>query len=402
MQADKAPADLANMSRPRPRGRNGGATLIVVVAAVLAVGLSLPPWPALTGDSSGPSPDSSPPSTPDPGVAIRHGALWLSSEEVAGLPMSGAAWQRLEAVAADGPGRAVDVSNQDSQHGLQVMAVALVAARRDDDGTRTAVSDAIDAVIDTESGKTGGHSKRNRVLGVGRNLASYVIAADLIDLRTFAPALDERFRAWLRRLLTEPPTPAYPELTLTALDESDPGNWGSYAGASRAAAALYLGDMVEVQRSADSLRRYVGDGVGFMWQDDWDLSWADDSSAPTPINPTGVRRDGNDIGGVIIADMRRGAGYRWPPRFTRYPREGLVGRVIQAELLARAGYRAYEWGDRGLVRAARRLLALDALDDRWYEPAINAFWLIDARVGGLPLEEPSTGRTVAGVDWTHP
>jgi len=53
------------------------------------------------------------------------------------------------------------------------------------------------------------------------------------------------------------------------------------------------------------------------------------------------------------------------------------------------------------VRAAQRLLALDALDDQWYEPAINAYWLIDARFGGLPLEEPATGRTVAGVDWTH-
>ena len=103
-------------------------------------------------------------------------------------------------------------------------------------------------------------------------------------------------------------------------------------------------------------------------------------AAPTPINPANIERNGNDIGGIIIADMRRGAGYRWPPAFTRYPREGLVGRAIQAELLARAGYQAYEWGDRGLVRAAQRLLALDALDDQWYEPAINAYWLIDAPI----------------------
>ncbi len=374
----------------------------MAIAAVLAIGLSLPSWSALTGDSSGPTPVASPPSTPDPGVAIKDGALWLSPEEIAALPIDGAAWQRLETMAAEGPGRPIDVSNQDSDHGLRAMSVALVAARRDDDAARTDVRDAIDAVIDTESGKTGGHAKRNRVLGVGRNLASYVIAADLIELRSFSPALDERFRAWLRSLLTKPPTSAFPELTLATLDDSDPGNWGSYAGASRAAAALYLGDLVEVQRSADALRRYAGDGLGFTWREDRDLSWAADPAAPTPINPAGAMRDGNDIGGIIIADMRRGDGYRWPPAFTRYPREGLVGRVIQAELLARAGYRAYEWGDRGLVRAAQRLLALDVLDDRWYEPAINAYWLIAARLGGLPLDEPATGRTVAGVDWTHP
>lgn len=402
MQADDTPVERASSSRPRRHASGRGAALAVAVAAALAIGLSLPPWPALTGDGPGPSAVTDPPSTPDPGVAIEEGALWLSPDEIAALPTGGAAWRRLETVAAEGPGPPIDLSNQDSDHGLRTMSVALVAARLDDDVAREAVRDAIDAVIDTERGKTGGHAKRNRVLGVGRNLASYVIAADLVDLRSFAPALDERFRTWLRSLLTKPPTPAFPELTLSALDDSDPGNWGSYAGASRAAAALYLGDLVEVQRSAEALRHYAGDGLAFTWRDDRDLSWAANPAAPTPINPAGAMRDGNDIGGIIIADMRRGAGYRWPPTFTRYPREGLVGRAIQAELLARAGYQAYEWGDRGLVRAAQRLLTLDALDDRWYEPAINAYWLIDARFGGLPLEEPATGRTVAGVDWSHP
>ena len=401
MQADDTAAERVSSGRPRRRASNGGAA-VVAVAAVLAIGLSLPPWAALSDDSPGPSPVASPPPTPDPGVAIKAGSLWLSPEEIAALPIGGAAWQRLETLAAEGPGPPIDVSNQDSDHGLRAMALALVAARMDDDEARTEVRDAIEAAIDTERGKTGGHGKRNRVLGVGRNLASYVIAADLIGLRSFAPALDERFRTWLRSLLTKPPTVAFPELTLAALDDSDPGNWGSYAGASRAAAALYLGDLVEVQRSAEALRHYASDGLGFTWRDDRDLSWAVDPAAPTPINPAGAKRDGNDIGGIIIADMRRGAGYRWPPAFTRYPREGLVGRAVQAELLARAGYQAYEWGDRGLVRAAQRLLALDALDDQWYEPAINAYWLIDARFGGLPREEPVTGRTVAGVDWTHP
>ena len=133
--------------------------------------------------------------------------------------------RRLETLAAEGPGPPIDVSNQDSDHGLRTMALALVAARMDDDEARTEVRDAIDAAINTERGKTGGHGKRNRVLGVGRNLASYVIAADLIGLRSFAPALDERFRTWLVSLLTKPPTAAFPELTLAALDDSDPGNW---------------------------------------------------------------------------------------------------------------------------------------------------------------------------------
>ncbi len=375
------------------------AVLVILVAAVvLTVGGQLPAL--LAGAESGPSPSAE--LTPEPGIAVKEGGLWRSPGELAALPVAGPAWERLLAMANDGPGPSVDLSNQEGEHGLRTMAVALVAARLDDDGKRAVVRDAIEAVIGTESGKTGGNSKRNRILGVGRNLASYVIAADLIGLRSFAPALDDRFRGWLTTLLTKPPTAANPELTLTTGDETDPGNWGAYAGASRAAVALYLGDLGEVQRSAEALRHYVGDGVGFTWREDRDLSWAVDPSAPTPINPIGATRDGHDIGGVIVADMRRGASYRWPPGSTRYPREALVGRTIQAELLARAGYSSFEWGDRGLLRAALRLLALDPLDDGWYEPAINAYWLIDARVGGLPVAEPATGRTVAGVDWTHP
>ena len=33
---------------------------------------------------------------------------------------------------------------------------------------------------------------------MGRNLVSYVIAADLIDLRSYDAAKDQQFRAWLR------------------------------------------------------------------------------------------------------------------------------------------------------------------------------------------------------------
>jgi len=48
------------------------------------------------------------------------------------------------------------------------------------------------AAIDTELG--------GRTLALGRELGAYVIAADLVGLD---PADDERFRAWLRRTLTE-------------------------------------------------------------------------------------------------------------------------------------------------------------------------------------------------------
>jgi hypothetical protein len=366
------------------------AAALIVAPGLMALNRSEPPLdrPSAVTQSS-------------PVARAQGGSLWRTPEELSALPIGGRAWAGLTSVAAEGPGDPVDLSNQDSEHGIRTMATALVAARRDDATLRAEVREAIDGIIATEAGRSGGHGKRNRILGVGRNLASYVIAADLIGLRTFAPELDQAFRSWLRSLLSRAPTPTFPELNLSTLDETDPGNWGAYAGASRAAAALYLGDRAEVHRSAEALRHYLEDGAGFVWRDDRDLSWASNPAAPRPINPTGASREGHEIDGIIVADMRRGGGYRWPPKFTQYPREALVGRSIQAELLARAGYPSFEWGDRGLLRAAKRLLALDGLDDRWYEPSVNAYRLIGSRVGGLPVAERAIGRTVAGVDWTH-
>src|SRR3989344_5887216 len=43
-----------------------------------------------------------------------------------------------------------------------------------------------------------------RALALGRELAAYVISADLIDLKNFDVALDTSFRAKIRSLLTTP------------------------------------------------------------------------------------------------------------------------------------------------------------------------------------------------------
>jgi hypothetical protein len=324
--------------------------------------------------------------------------VWLSRAELAALPTSGAAWDRLRAQADAGPGSPVDLSCQDSTHNTATMAVALVAARLDSTAYKAKVRDAIAAIIGTESGSSCGHGDRNRILGVGRNLASYVIAADLIDLRAFDPTLEARFRTWLSELRTKPPSAAYPSLTLANGDATDAGNWGAYEGASRAAAAVYLGDTTDIARSAEALRHFLTDGAGFTWSGD--TSWACDPAHPTPINGS-CSRDGHSLDGVIPMDMRRGGSYGWPPAYTQYPRESLVGRTIQAEILRRAGYATYEWGNRALLRAAQRLLALDALDPDWYEPGVHAYWLIRARLGVLPVSGRSVGRTVSGVDWTH-
>ena len=323
--------------------------------------------------------------------------IWRTPEELAALPTSGTGWTYLKELADAGPGTPVDISCQNSHHGSATMATALVAVRLDLPSYRAEVRDAIAAVIGTDHGDTCGFGDDNLALAVGRNLASYVIAADLIGLRSYDPALDQRFRSWIGPL-------RFADLggrTLAGGDATDPGNWGAYEGASRAAVALYLGDTKDVARSADALHAWLTTGEGYEYRSAWDLSWACDPAHPTPVNPP-CSRDGHDLSGIVVADMRRGAGYQWPPVLTHYPREALTGRTIQAELLARAGYATFSWGDRALVRIAQRLLVLDRYDDGWYETRINAYWILDSHAGGtLPASGPSNGRTVLGLDWTH-
>ena len=374
----------AERSGSRTRRRAVAVLVLAALGAMLGLAIS----------RSLPRPD------PPPVPLVPGSGIWMPQAELAALPTSGDAWQRLRIQAETGAGEPVDVSCQDSKHAAATSAVALVAARLDDASLRRRARDAISAVVGTEGGSSCGHGDRNRVLGVARNLAAYVIAADLIDLRTLDPGLDSTFRSWIATLRSEPPSPGHPDLTLARLDATDPGNWAGYAGASRVAISQYLGDTADVMVSAEAFRHFVSDGTGFEYREAWDMSWACDPARPTPINPP-CRRDGHELGGIVTADMRRGDGYRWPPAYTQYPRETIVGRAIQAELLARAGFPSFEWGDRALLRAAERLAALDDLDDDWFEPEINAYWLIRHRLGGLHVAEPASGRGVAGVDWTH-
>ena len=61
-----------------------------------------------------------------------------------------------------------------------------------------------------------------------------------------------------------------------------------------------------------------------------------------------------------------------------YTWEALQGTVLQAELLSRNGYAAWDWQNRAILRAFSRIHALGypaAGDDRW-QP-----WLVNTRYG---------------------
>jgi hypothetical protein len=266
-----------------------------------------------------------------------------------------------------------------------VLAKALVYARTGMQPYRRAVIDNCMTAIGTEHG--------GRTLALGRNLAAFVIAADLVGL---GDEEDRRFRAWLRQTLGD----TLFKRTLRSTHEQRPNNWGTHAGASRAAVAAYLGDHEELARTALVFRGYLGDRTSYASFKYGDLSWQADPEAPVGINPMNAMRDGHLIGGIMPDDMRRGGEFQWPPRETGYPWEALQGAVVQAEILYRAGYDAWEWEDRALLRAVQCLYRLgweaDG-DDRWI------VWLINHRYGtNYHTKTPTRpGKTMGWTDWTH-
>src|SRR5262249_27246404 len=92
--------------------------------------------------------------------------------------------------------------------------------------------------------------------------------------------------------------------------------------------------------------------------------------------------------------------FLWPPPHENYVYEALQGALLQAVVLARAGYDVWNWEDRALLRASQ-WLEREALypapgDDAWQTYVVNHLCHagLTAR---LPLR---TGKNVGWTDWT--
>lgn len=315
--------------------------------------------------------------------------ILMSRSQILSRPTSGAAWTALKARADSAIGTP-DLSNQDESADVTTLAKALVYARLGVASYRSDVIAALHRVPGTEAG--------GRTLALGRNLPGYVIAADLIDLRAADPSFDTgTFRPWLRRVLTEPLS----GMTLVGTDERRPNNWGTHAGAARAAVAAYLGDTAELARTAAVFRGWLGDRTSYASFTYGDLSWQCDATKPVGIDPVGCSRLGISLDGALPEEMRRGGVLQWPPAATDYAWEGLQGAVLQAELLRVQGYDTWSWGSKALLRAARFLYERarwPATGDDTWQP-----WLIDARYGtSFHGSAPSrSGKNFGFTDWLY-
>jgi PKD repeat protein len=315
---------------------------------------------------------------------VRQG-IWTSSTELASHATSGSAWDNVLDEANEAIGIPL-ISDQNDDSDVRVLAKALVYARTGNESYRTQVIGACRSAIGTEVG--------GRTLAAGRNLLGFVLAADLVGLPS---ADDTAFRAWLRTCLSE----NLDGDTLRSTHEERPNNWGTHAGASRAAIAAYLGDEAELARCAQVFKGWLGDRSSYAGFHYGDGSWQADPSRPVGINPRGATKDGHSIDGVLPDDQRRAGGFVWPPPKENYVWEALQGAIAQAVILHRAGYDVWEWQDQALMRSVRWLHEQCAYpasgDDDWEPHVINFFY-----GSNFPARVPShPGKNIGWTDWTH-
>jgi hypothetical protein len=354
--------------------------------------------------SSGPTPTPVPITSPTP-VPISHtpvpsaapvaaagSHVWLSTTALLALPMHGAAWDRVAATRFVGAN--ANVSDQDSNHDIATMGAALYAVRTGDQATRDRVIAALTAAIGTEAG--------GRWLAVGRNLGAYVIAADLIGIRS-GP-----IHNWLAQFMTR--TLAHnnsgAQITFRQSAWSSGSNASAQEGFAYTALAAYLGDRSALDWSWTAYRRYVGDRSSphriSSNSDAWQLSPSD----PVGIQNAGATKNGCSIGGAISNDMSRGGDDLCAPAFTQYPWVGLEGAVPAALVFERAGYPAFAAESSALKRAAEYLYLLRTQTGNvdWYDATRSreVKRLLNWRYGlGYPAAAGTGGRTFGFTEWTH-
>ncbi len=315
---------------------------------------------------------------PQPGV-------WITAAELALLPTQGPAWDSVFD-AANEPLGGPKLRNIHDQTEIGVMARGLLFARTGQSNYRDEVVAACEKVIGTE--------REGTVLGPARNLAAYVIAADLVDL---PPPVKGQFGRWLREILDE-------ELdgrTLRTTHEERPNNWGTHSGATRAAVARYLGDQEELARIAQVFKGWLGDREAYSAFVFGELWWQSDPSAPVGINPLGATLGGYPVDGVLPDDQRRSGRFAWPPPQENYVYEALQGALVQAAILHRAGYDVFEWEDQALLRAFTWLHVQAGFpaegDDTGLPHIVNYYY-----GSSFPAPIPSQpGKNIGFTDWTH-
>ena len=252
----------------------------------------------------------------------------------------------------------------------------------------------------------------NAVLALGRQLTGYVLAADFAGLSgandTDVPSLAERHpdEEHRRPLDVVHPQP-HPQHSVN--------NWGAYAGASRIAADLYLGDDADLAAAAKVTRGFLGDRAGLRR-----VGTQPRSRRPvvdvhraagfyTPVNDA-CTKSGVNVDGGVVADISRGGSLDLAAGQDRHPvpaRDSIQGLGIQVELLYRNGYaNAWGWSSKALKRMADIVTrSAHAGGTGWNadeQPAGRCRGCSTERYGtSIPTSWSGMGRGIGFTDWLY-
>ena len=322
------------------------------------------------------------------------------------LPTTGPAWDAVVS-AADKP-LVPDLSDQDNRTPTYAVAAGLVHVRTGDPAYRAKVEDALRKLPGTEFGSG------SRTLAVGRQLAGWVLAADLVDYR------EPGFVSWVDGIRTAEIGGHGRWYALTQTHENTANNWGTFAGASRLAASLYVGDAEDVARVAELLAALLGEDTdawpglpsgrstgGFQRTSSFDVSWSCTGEDWTPVN-SGCGAASSDLDGGLVEELSRSS-TSWPDdperRGFSYSWEALQGIALQGVLLHQNGYPdVWAWSNEGQRRAVDYLHRSGGMEgDNFHRVNHWVPWVVDAVYGTSYAHGPAGhGRNFGFTDWLGP
>ena len=291
---------------PAIGGRRFAAALVVVVAVIAVAVFAAPRVAKVVSGPAAPS----------------KAGIFISPADLAALPRSGAAYEAV-AAAAGRPWPKPDLSNPDGRHQLHVLAAALLGDRA---SARDGIRDALATFVP---------GRESTVLALGRQLPAYIVAADVIDLAAFDPGVDTQLRAdlatWRDGVVGT--HQRWSTLSFTFGDSSN--NWGAHTGAAVIAIDAYL------QRPLDAdwaiYRGFTGDVEAHRFPQPpiARRTWYG-ARTWTPVQM--LPNDPRD--GAVTEDAWRAG--RYPKISNTYVMDSAQALAVQAELLSRAGYPAWD------------------------------------------------------------
>ncbi len=355
-----------NTAQPHESRRWGRTMRAVVVSAALVMSATaLTPLPAA--------------------AAAATAGVWVSAAEIASLPTTGKAWDAMKAAAVKSWGTPT-IADQSSTDDTNTLAGALVAVRLNDDGLRSKVRVHLAALVASHP--------YYRVLGLARQLPSYIIAADLVGLD---PSSRLAFEAFLREAASHQMEGHSGGTDLRSTALLSPNNWGTMSRAAMAAIDVYLGDAADLAVVANTQRAWLGEPVANQLRFTT-TNWHTEVKQ-AGVNPVGAGRDGHPLDGVQPEDQRRTGSYTWAAPKGSYPHEALQGAVLASVILDRAGALPFGSGQGALIRAEEWLIGPDGNppsgDDR------NTPYMLNRYGATFATGSTSAAKNIAWADWAY-